>query len=474
MSISTNNNNKMNKCTFCRQTGHCITRCEHPSIAVYVSRLESSIPQGSLVDFMGSCSSAVLSVLCAHYGLGVSGTIGQKTNKLDVYLASRRQMPSVASRGPAIVVENPDMVADMLSDMSDDADVDDAYLQYVQGVRVRESLSIVVPTPDIVVVPIRLPPRTPDGSPPVSMSMLMTLTPESSSELARLKREHQEFRDALERRSKMVGERAYQNLKRFHESFDVTIPHETRLSLFRIRKDEVLRDIYTLESPIEYIDAMMEYNRLLEASPLYIVIPLVVARPVVGALHVETVGERMDRRMRSLRLDVSVVDDDDVPISQLRRWPAAATLAAVSIVQPPVRRQAVPSQAVPSQAVPRRTPSVAQGKSYLNMLQIVVRVDASLDTKVPKKKKFYQTGEPEEAVLPENECQICTAPFSRSKAPKTMLNCGHDMCATCVVNVAKGRTKHEICCPFCREDILCCTVGTDGVMTKLDWTLKKL
>jgi len=103
------------------------------------------------------------------------------------------------------------------------------------------------------------------------------------------------------------------------------------------------------------------------------------------------------------------------------------------------------------------------------MLSIKVCVDSALDIKETKKKR----GEAAEAVAPENECQICTLAFSTKMAPKVQLNCGHDACANCIVTIAQNRTKHELCCPFCRDVVTSCDIGTNFAMAKLNKALSK-
>jgi hypothetical protein len=357
------------------------------------------------------------------------------------------------------------LLSDMLSDMSFDDDEDASAIlanARAQANQLGRTLAHIgqfdvslanaiarafpappTPTPPVVEPRLRL----------VNLQSLVTLSPERPEDIARFKREHDE-------RNRSIGALAYNKIRTAHALMDGGLyqadQRANRLQAFTVRKNEIMNEVRASSnnSRSDYISAMVEYNRLLAEFPLFVRVPE------------QAAAIPAPRQVASARqVQVHLVEDDDddddyIPISGLR----------TNRVQTQVQDQA-PARVV----LPPR--SSAPGKSHLRMLCIKVCVDSTLDIKEAKKKRGGGASAAEvvvlEAAAPESECQICTLAFSTKMAPKVRLNCGHETCANCIVTMAQGRTKHELCCPFCRDGIVGCEIGTNFAMAKLNKALSK-
>lgn len=491
----------MSKCTYCRNVGHKITTCAHPSIDEKVAYVESCVTYRALNDYLEWSVSASLSVLCAYYKLGTSGTIKQKRERIvrqwiathpiiarattpeAIYRSVFSSAPATQIQRPAaaattatattatattVTAVSPGMLRDLFEDMSDEEDEDESAVIIANAraviARNRGAASFVdAPASLTITLPQNLPaapprfapsspvspplglhipvsryaPRSPSSPPPpsiVPLSTLVRLSDDSALALATLKRAHDE-------RVKEIGAQAYSKIRTAHAALESgnQEQYETRLGVFRTRKNLIIAELRNIvgNSQIDYLNAMIEYNRLIEQYPLFVTVP---QRPVI--------------RLSEPPAPVTV------PVQ------AQAPRRAIQSSGPQARASAPSSNGPRGVAAVLSRRSVAPGKGHLIALNVGICVDASLDIK--------DTREPGASVDADDECTLCLEVYSTRRAPKTRLNCGHNSCAGCIVKIAENRTKNDINCAFCREPITKCYVGTSTLVGKLGVKLAEL
>jgi hypothetical protein len=503
----------MSKCTYCRNVGHKITTCAHPSIDEKVAYVESCVTYRALNDYLEWSVSASLSVLCAYYKLGTSGTIKQKRERIvrqwiathpiiarattpeAIYRSAFSSAPATQIQRPiaaaaatttattttatttaaatataTVTAVTPGLLRDLFEDMSDEEDEDEsaAIIANARAVIARNrgaasfvdapaSLTITLPqnlpappprfahrspvSPPLGLhIPVsRYAPRSPSSPPPpsiVPLSTLVRLSDDSALALATLKRAHDE-------RVKEIGAQAYSKIRTAHAALESgnQEQYETRLGVFRTRKNLIIAELRNIvgNSQIDYLNAMIEYNRLIELYPLFVTVP---QRPVI--------------RLSEPPATATVT----VPVQ------AQAPRRAIQSSGPQARASASSSNGPRGVAAVLSRRSIAPGKGHLTTLNVRICVDASLDIK--------DTREPGASVNADDECTLCLEVYSTRRAPKTRLNCGHNSCAGCIVKIAENRTKNDINCAFCREPITKCYVGTSTLVGKLGVKLAEL
>ena len=520
----------MPRCKFCQEEGHNISTCRDPSIREKILRVEGARNHGDLMYYLNWCNSTSLSVICAHYKLVTSGTIVEKTHRITSMWIRTHPSPTVTVVSPVVPVIAPVVpvtvspviapvvpvtvspviapvtvspvvsreesdrmrLSNMLSDMSFSDDVATAVLASArvqsnqQATQLGRTLAHVATfdAPLANAIARAFPAHTQAPTPVaprtrlVNLQTLVRLSSEPESDLVAYKREHEE-------RIKRIGVQAYNKIRGAHAIMDRGLyqadQHDNRLRAFIVRKNEILTELRAMcnNSRSDYVIAMVEYNRLFLEFPLFVSVPdqspvqqpvaRPVARPVAAAAARQFQGQAVYEDDDDYDHD-DYDHDDDIPIIGLRTVFRGQTPSQAP-VQAPV--QALAPAPAPVQVQVALPPySSVIGKRHLRMLSIKVCVDSTLDIKEAKKKRG---GAVVGAVVeePENECQICTLAFSTKMAPKVRLNCGHETCANCIVTMAQGRTKHTLCCPFCRDGIVGCEIGTNFAMAKLNKALSK-
>jgi hypothetical protein len=491
----------MTKCSFCHLSGHNITTCAHPSIRNRAIDIERIVSYNDLVVYLNSCPSIDLSALCGYYKLGTSGNVKLKTHSIIVrwIYTHRNAAFATAPEGlyrqvfpTPIQVQETVTAPDMSSEEDDQQDsliiqaareilaqnranviansVDNNIAGSVQGLSIQLPSTLPSaqtvrhvpsspnwPPPGVTMSEFnaanaaatinRYIPRTPPGTPPRSvqpeslptrgytstimpLSSVSTLTIEDDTRLENLKRE----RTAM---VKAVGVDAYMSIRTALLELDGVDPVEypIRLVSFNRQKDEILTQIRHRvgNSVTDYATAMLEYNRMLRDYPLFVSVPNPPSSSSVAAPQAQA-------SMHQLRASVQ---------------PLARMTTANSVTTPP------PITLARYSNVPN--------KRHLLALRVKVEIDLSL-YKMDCNTRATAGG------LVENvdECKLCCNTYNNQKTSKTRLNCHHNSCLECVVNIAKNRSKNSICCPFCREEIKNCYVGTTRAVYTLEKQLEKL
>lgn len=518
----------MSKCAYCRQTGHNITKCNDPDIPGKVTRFESYTSSQDITQFLEWCSTSSLTILCARFKLGSLGTIKEKKDKLMGYWVSKH--PSAPAPAPAPVqvpvqapvqvpVQVPVQAPDQVIDLTTEDNAEDA----------RPIVSAFVSTPRLTIqLPETLQSATPPPSRPPSASLYSPHSPESlPSPLTRLQPRSPSHPPPIVLDSSILASQSYDNIapttrlvplstvvrlrvetdavlqttkhahdqmiKRLGESayMDVRIAlvaletgavsgYAARLNTFNVRKYEILDEVRrkTGTSVIDYINVMIEYNRMLNEYPLFVSVPALASGPVIDSNNIHDPHNVMLDRHSIRRLPEThpIARHSDSATSVTRNAPAAAvpiTSATTAGVTTTTAGVTTIARNV-SIAINRPTPpppvrsstvqySTANGKRHLLALKVNLTLDKSLSVKKPKR------NQPPAAEV--DECTICSEVYSNGRAPKSKLGCGHDMCGGCIVKIAQGRVKHTISCPFCRETIVKCQVGSTTILNTLDRAL---
>ena len=477
-----------------------------PDIAIKLSRVTSAKTYQEVYLAVKGFNTHSLTMVCSRLKLGALGTIKEKEDKI-----YRHWITTNKETGRRATPE------DVFIRLFPGQPHHDTIRQQVVDLT-SEVSPPVAPAPLTIQLPAQLPrqihaPRSPRSPPPVREQISNLVVPANYTEPAsrivplstvvRLKTEEDNvmaaIKDAHENRIKGIGLTAYMAIRFAHATLDFgpMSGYQLRLNAFISKKTEILDGIRTQTegSQIDYINAMTEYNKMIDMYPLFVSVParethtppvaVAVARqanvppptpavtrqvnvpPVAVAVarqvNVPPVAAAVTRQVNVPPVAVAVARQVNVPpvaaavTRQVNVLPssvvAEAVAAANRYAQRPQNTAAVTRQVnnPPSQA---NQYSVANGKNHLLRLRITTSVEKSLNKK---------SGNSES----DNECSICTETFTNHRAPKTRLNCNHEICGQCVITIARNRTKNTICCPFCRETIVSCALGTKTIKDSL-------
>jgi hypothetical protein len=567
----------MSKCSYCLTVGHKITTCVDPSIRDRVTRVESTLTYRSLGEYLEWCSTSGLSVLCSYYKLGISGTIKEKREKIakhwiETHQEAARitapeelyrkvfpvrndrvipiqssvqtpvqappaqvQVPARAVVQSPSVLFTPDMISDMLTDLSgvvEDEEEESAIMQVARQMIANGRTSGSPPpststanangTPLSIQLPSELSssvqaapspqPRTPIGPPPSRPNVVpsaptnrstVSYTMTHLSDVSRLIEREDSYLEAILREEtktkKAIGSDGYMELRSALQELDNGPPeqYEIRLSRFRGKKEEVLRRIRTRteSSRIGYAIAMLEYNRMIRAYPLFVSVPTispgnsssvaapppptrftppplmtdrgVAAPPPQSSSSRSSVGALSlpESSVHQIRSNLRPVGERRVPLATLMDSEASELLSSGTAVhlQTVIHPASSLQSRVATMTSVRR--STIPGKTHLRALRIDYGLDPSLN------KVLVADIASTENV---DECTLCCETYTNAGAPKVMFNCSHNTCIPCVVKMAESRSKHEIQCPFCREQIKICYLGNSSAVNKLSSQLNKL
>ena len=527
----------MSKCSYCSLPGHKITTCVDPSIRDRVTRIETTVSYRSLCDYLEWSSTNGLSVLCAYFKLGISGTIKEKREKIalhwiethqeaaratapeDLYrkvfpvrndrvIPIRSPVQTQTQTRPQAVVATAASLSGMLADLFDDDDliIEEEEPEVTQVARQiiatsSSATSSSTPTPNTTPItstgplsiqlpsepsPPRFQPRSPTWPPsgvtmseftlatsrassaaPARPNFTYTMMPLSSvvSLTDRDDAQLENMRQVNDSRMRAVGADAYMSLRHSLLNLDRGLPenYERDLEEFRLKKNEVLNIMRhrTGTSDSDYVTAATEYNRMIRTFPLCVSVPTI-STSVSSSRTVPPSHQSSSSRG---------VAAPPSPSHQASVFEIRSTVRPLSERQPdsgvsaPSSRRAAAAAPAPIRVIERR--STVPGKRHLRGLSIQYGTDPSLS-------------KPAASVIPASsteevdECTLCCEIYTNESAPKVRLNCGHNACVGCVIKIAENRTKHEIHCPFCREEIKKCYLGGNSLVSKIGFRLYDL
>jgi hypothetical protein len=531
-----------------------------------------------MINVLNGLYATALSVTCVYYKVGSSaGSAGFKISRIGCEWERKHPTLSRASTllalriseretalqlvgvgASAVVVHN--LTTD-LSDSDSDSDSDDdddtviqrdpvrqlillqrAQMRALDELRAHPSASVLVPALAPVLAPVLVPalsiilpenipsiapahtfvPTTPDWPPAeplprrVPLSSIVRLVDETTFTL--------EFRKhAHDGRIKQVALDAFNNTQAAIAVLNSGPPSDFmhRTDAFRVRHTEIFSTIKSrlVNVHIDVVNAMLEYNRLMEGNVIMVTVPdqvperaqvhndnhlnrLCDSRPLatssqpqpsaVAVLlrHVpgndspprqtlSTMSQAeinrhidADRQIVTMRLDYARRNASataTASASDLREeYSRRATANAARLATAQRRLSAELRPAVTASAIQLTRPvalsgrrCTVPGKGHLFALNILV----STELAVGAKKHAVANGAPCHS---DDECTLCTVEYNlRTNGHRTVLNCGHEACASCVGKLASSRTKSLLACPYCRETVTHCKVSASTVQTKL-------